>query len=134
MSDVARDGMGHGLLAMASGILAGNVVASIPFGLIGGGAAKESFELPADGEPDPRPAPPSFSEFDSVEFVRMTLVNRWWAEGAEETARLPREGDRGVVVAANDDQRARVYIVEVFDDDANTICVAEALGEELGRC
>ncbi len=38
--------LGHGLLAMASGLVVGNVVGSIPFGLIGSGAATESFEPP----------------------------------------------------------------------------------------
>ena len=49
--------LGHGLLAFASGLFVGNLMGTIPFGLIGSGAAPESLEPPEDDEQDPRPEP-----------------------------------------------------------------------------
>ena len=51
--------LGHPLLALLCGLLVGNVLGSIPFGLMGPVADTESLEAREDIEPGPGPEPPS---------------------------------------------------------------------------
>jgi hypothetical protein len=125
---------GQGLLAVATGLVGGSIAGSILCARPRFDAAEEPAESKSLETAAPAPASASsavIAVYDGVEFVRLTLKDREWTEGADAIARFPRMGDRGVVVAIDEDTRGLVYTVEVFDSDSNTICVAEALGEEL---
>ena len=81
----------------------------------------------------PNPGTPLFREYDAVVITRLDDRERWWSEGADEIARAPRVGDRGLIVALHEDEGHRAYTVEVMDGDGNTICVTDVWEGELKR-
>lgn len=72
-----------------------------------------------------------FAEYDSVRIVRLDGQGRVWTAGADEIARPPRVGDRGIVLEVEESAAGRHYTIEITDGDGNTICVTDAREGEL---